>query len=88
MKVLVLLGACLLTVGCGNYATLEELEEQALITGDWSAVEARERYIAKRKARRAQNCPPGYMAYCESMMSKKKCTCINKEVMVGVLYGR
>ena len=88
MKVLLLLGAGLLTAGCGTYSTLEELEQQALITGDWSAVEQRERVIARRKARRGLNCPAGYMAYCETMIAKKRCTCVNKELMVGVLYGR
>lgn len=88
MKVLLLLGVCLLTAACGNYQTLEELEQQALITGDWSEVEKRERIIAKREARRALNCPSGYMAYCESMMANKRCTCVNKEIMASVLYGR
>ena len=82
------MGACLLTAGCGHYASLEQLEEQALVTGDWSAVEERERIIAKRKARRAPTCPSGYMAYCETMMANKKCTCVSKENMVGLLYGR
>ena len=88
MRVLLLLGVCLLTVGCGHVATLEELEQQALVTGDWSAVEERERIIARREARRAKTCPSDYMAYCETMMAKKKCTCINKDLMVGLLYGR
>ncbi|MDX1509041.1 MAG: hypothetical protein R3358_12220 [Woeseiaceae bacterium] len=88
MRVLLLLGVFLLTAGCGNYLTLEELEEQALTTGDWSAVEKRERIIAKRKARRALNCPAGYMAYCETMMANKKCTCVNNDIMASVLYGR
>ena len=87
MKVLVLLGACLLTVGCGHIATLEELENQALITGDWSEVERRERIIARRKARRGPVCPKGYMAYCESMMAGKNCSCISKDTMASLMYG-
>ena len=41
MKLMLLLGAVFLT-GCVSMPTLEQLEEQAFLTGDWSAVEQRE----------------------------------------------
>ena len=41
MKVILLLGLSVLMFGCGSYQTLEELEAEALMTGDWSAVEKR-----------------------------------------------
>lgn len=87
MRVLVLLAAFLVTA-CAPYYTLEELEHQALLTGDWSAVEERERIIAKRDARRAQQCPSGYMSYCETMMARKRCGCVQDELMMQFLYGR
>ena len=37
--------------GCGSYSTLEELEQEAMLTGDWSRVEQRERILAKRAMR-------------------------------------
>ncbi|MCH7538407.1 MAG: hypothetical protein IID57_11200, partial [Proteobacteria bacterium] len=35
--------------GCAVVPTLEDLEDQALLTGDWSQVENRERTIARRQ---------------------------------------
>lgn len=63
--------------GCSSYQTLEELEEEALVTGDWSAVEERERILAKRAIRHGLVCPAGSMSYCESWAGlKEKCACI------------
>ena len=45
LLVLVLLG------GCGTYTSLEQLEATAMLTGDWSEVEKRERIIARRNLR-------------------------------------
>ncbi len=39
-------------IGCAPVATLEELEAQAYVSGDWSEVEKRERIIARREARK------------------------------------
>ena len=41
-----------LLFGCADMRSLEELEDEAVITGDWSLVEAREALIAKRNSRR------------------------------------
>ena len=88
MKVLLLLGISFALVGCGSFATLEELEAEAAITGDWSAVERRESIIAKRKARTSDLCGRGYIAVCESHLAELRCSCVQKEAMVGLLYGR
>ncbi|MCH8060728.1 MAG: hypothetical protein IIA11_09750 [Proteobacteria bacterium] len=42
MKLVSIIALCLL-VGCTSRPTLEELEAEALITGDWTEVENRER---------------------------------------------
>ncbi len=64
--------------------TLEELEAQALETGDWSAVEERERLIAKRNARRPMQCGGGKVSYCQKNVGRLDCQCINKAAMTEV----
>ena len=61
--------------GCGTYHTLEELEEQAIRTGDWSEVERRERILARQKYRSGYRCPPGQVFYCE----QRRCACVQDE---------
>ena len=39
--------ALLFAAGCSAYVPLEQLEAEALVTGDWSKVEQRERTIAR-----------------------------------------
>lgn len=81
----ILLFSLILLGGCESLIPLERLEEQALLTGDWSAVEQRERIIAKRKARSHPSCPPGSMAYCEAGIGKQRCSCVNAEVVRSFL---
>ena len=85
MKVLVLLGVLILT-GCASYQTLEQLETQAFLTGDWSAVEQRQRIIAKRQALRGVQCPTGYVAFCEKRMGRlHRCSCVQNEQIRALL---
>ncbi len=88
MKVLVLLGVLILT-GCISAPTLEQLETQAFLTGDWSAVEERQRIIAKRAAHRAIQCPAGYVAFCEKRMGKYgRCGCVSNAQARALLSWR
>ena len=87
MKLMLLLGAVFLT-GCVSMPTLEQLEEQALLTGDWSAVEQREKSIAKRDSRRGMKCPNGMIAYCEQRLGQKRCACISKSEMMAFMSWR
>ena len=87
MKVLLLLGVFFL-VGCISMPTLEQLEEQAFLTGDWSAVEKRERLIAKRDSMRGPKCPAGTMAYCEVRLGQKRCGCISDAEVKALLSWR
>ncbi len=66
-------------VGCVPTVPLEQLETQALVTGDWTAVEQRERVIARRKARAGIDCPAGLIGYCETFASQRRCTCISSK---------
>ena len=77
MKGILILALCLLA-GCTTGPTLEQLESQALVTGDWSLVERREAVIARRKMQPSISCPSGYIAYCESYRLKKPCSCVSE----------
>ncbi len=74
-KVLVLLGALILT-GCVSIPSLEQLEEQAFLSGDWSAVEQRERLLARRIENRGLQCPAGMVDFCEMHGEQKRCECV------------
>lgn len=87
MRVLVILGAMFLG-GCGSFASIEELESQALLTGDWSEVEKREWIIARREARRGIQCPAGYISYCDQRIGNNECTCVDNDVISDVFAGR
>ena len=76
-----------LLVGCGAQPTLDELETQAFATGDWSAVEARERSIARRAARSGSQCPFGYLSYCENQYGNMECTCLKRNSFQMSLTG-
>ncbi len=83
-KVLALLAALLLA-GCGSMPSLEQLEDQAFISGDWSAVEKRERLIARRIAIQGPQCPAGLTAYCEKRGVQKRCGCVENAEMREML---
>ena len=85
MKMLGLAILLLTLGGCGTYQTLEELEKQAFATGDWSAVEKRERIIAKRRLRSGSTCGHGSTQYCEKWGSTTRCTCMTSETLRDTL---
>ena len=76
MKILGLAILFLVLGGCGSYQTLEELEQQAFETGDWSEVEKRERILARRGMRTGSLCSSGATQYCESWGASTKCSCM------------
>jgi hypothetical protein len=84
LSVLILVGMA----GCAVSPTFEELETQALLSGDWSAVEKRERLLARRQARQGPNCPAGYVAYCVDRFYDNECTCLRREAMSIALSFR
>ena len=88
MKQLGILGVLLLTVACAPTKTLEQLEADALTTGDWSLVEEREALIAKRNSRRPRQCPTGQVSLCEKSVGLYRCQCIGKGAMVGAYASR
>ncbi len=84
MKVIVILSFVFLA-GCSGYMTLEELEAQAVQTGDWSEVEKRERIIARRKVRTGIACPPGTTGYCVTNFGAESCTCMESSAIRAFL---
>ncbi len=74
MKGLFLLSAVLL-FGCAGAKTLEELELEAMKTGDWSAVERREKVLAERQAQRDAGCATGSKLLCETIGGASRCYC-------------
>jgi hypothetical protein len=77
--------ALYLMAGCAAGPTLEELEAQALVSGDWSAVEARERAIARRKVREGTVCPARYVSVCSNYGMPGPCTCIEAAQLYSAL---
>jgi hypothetical protein len=72
--------ALLFVAGCSAFVPLEQLEAEALVTGDWSKVEERERMLERRKIRSFLQCPAGTIGYCEQGIRREECTCIDREI--------
>jgi len=80
MKAICIIGLLAL-VGCAGTPSMDELEQEALRTGDWSKVEQREEVQARREAERRIECPEGYMAYCNEIgTAGGDCSCVSREV--------
>ena len=92
MKGLLLTGtvalSAMLMTACAPLPTLEELETEALRTGDWTLVEQRERLIAKRNARRPMQCPTGLVSYCERTAGRLECQCVSRATFGDVIARR
>ena len=72
--VFVLCLLCLLC-GCVGRPTMQELETQALVSGDWSAVESRERMQFRLGRRADTQCPRGHTLFCIEH-GIQKCYCV------------
>lgn len=87
MKGIAILGLLFALGGCASLTSLEELEAQAMLTGDWSAVERRERIIAQRQARKGPQCPPGAVALCMDNIGRDRCSCVKDTVIHSLMGG-
>ena len=67
--------ASALVVGCALRPPLEQLEDEAMITGDWTAVERREELIKTRLESTAPSCPRGEVKKCIEEQSGIQCYC-------------
>ena len=89
MKVIGLL-SLLFLVGCAPMKSMEQLEADAMVTGDWSAVEERERAIARKAERQGVklNCPTGYVSFCQTYAGLDRCGCVSRRGMQDMFAGR
>jgi hypothetical protein len=60
---------------CSSQPTLEELEAEAATSGDWTAVEKRERMIERMSVQTESVCRDGYIYYCRLKGAQEICTC-------------
>ncbi len=74
----IVLAALLVLGACADTRTLEELEQEAMETGDWSAVERREKKLAEQLARREAGCRTTETLVCETLAGASKCYCVSK----------
>ena len=74
---------CLLAVialfGCTSQPTTEELESEALETGDWSEVEQRARVIERMSAESKPKCPEHLMLVCIKDGEHEECFCASRD---------
>ena len=84
MKGIIML-VLLFAAGCSAYVPLEQLEAEALVSGDWSKVEQREMMLQRRQSRSVPSCPPGTMAYCNVGIGRDECTCVDNEIISSFL---
>ena len=70
----------LLAMGaCADTRTLEELEQEPMQTGDWSAVERREKRMAEQAARKAAGCRVTETLFCEKLADVQRCYCVGNQ---------
>ncbi len=88
MKTIGVLAVLLFVTGCASTKSMDQLELEASISGDWSEVEKRERILARRKEREGPNCPNGYISFCEQVGGAKNCGCVTRQGMRDIFAGR
>jgi len=67
-----------LILGSACAVPMQQLVDEALITGDWSEVEQREAALSRRQAREQSiQCGSGEVGYCKASgrLKKRECTC-------------
>jgi len=72
----VILFSLVIVASCAQRTPLEQLEAEALTTGDWTAVERREEQIKEWLESSAPGCPKGLNKYCVEEQSGIQCYCV------------
>ena len=75
MRVLIIVLTVTLAA-CASRPTLEELEDEAMVSGDWSAVERREEIQGDLRGESAKRCPARHTVVCEQMGASEECECV------------
>ena len=77
MKFVAIMALCLL-VGCSARPTVNELEAEALETGDWAAVEKRARMDKEWGVIKTDSvCRGDYVEICHSKSELEVCDCVS-----------
>lgn len=76
MKTINILALALLAA-CSAQPTMEELEKEALETGDWEAVEKRERMNERMGVIGDPQCREGFIHFCEKQGEQEVCECVS-----------
>ena len=75
MKGIIILALALLA-GCTSYTPLKQLEDEAMLSGDWSLVEKRERIIARSQKRLGPQCQDDEISFCHTTGGGTYCECV------------
>ena len=73
---LAVLGLLCVLAGCATRPTLDELEQEASKTGDWSKVERREARDKASLETTAPDCPEHLMKLCVKQGLHMTCSCV------------
>jgi len=73
-----MLASLLWLTGCSSTTSLEDLETEAMISGDWSEVERRERQMRQQKLTAEFDCKTGMTLVCVDKGSGEECTCLRR----------
>ena len=77
MKFVAIMALCLL-VGCSARPTVDELEAEAMETGDWAAVEKRARMDKKFGVIKTDSvCRGDYVELCQTKSELEVCDCVS-----------
>lgn len=68
--------AVMLLAGCASRPSLEALEQEALVTGDWTAVENREQKLKRRQESSDVVCPGNQVKVCYEDGVRNDCHCV------------
>ena len=74
VKTTCLILMCLLA-GCAAKPTLEQLEDEAIVSGDWSAVEKREQSSNQLDPINGRSCLNGRPLICVKDGAREECAC-------------
>jgi hypothetical protein len=74
MRIAILL-LTLFLAACASRPSMQELEDQAMASGDWSAVEAREETYERQRGESALVCPDRHTMVCRQSGASEKCGC-------------
>jgi len=86
MKTICVLVLCFLA-GCAGRTTFEELEDEAIESGNWSKVEERERLMQRQDKKLGPECPSGLTTRCYEVGLSVSCDCV-RGASLGRMAGR